>query len=268
MPRLSSRFIVCAAFSAVLIFAVTAAAQRRFFPPGGGRSPRINNIAYDGKFTFVRVRYNPAPGGNWAGGRAAWTHGFPLAERNLMRIMKDLSFLDMHEDRVNVLSLDDPKLFQYPIAYIIEVGWWTMNEKELQALRNYLLKGGFLIVDDFKPAGWRGLPGGGWEPFRENVERLFPGAILYDMNARHQIFHSFFDINKLDEFPQAYNFGKPVFRGLYEDNDPSKRLLMIVNYNTDISQYWEWSGRGIRPFDDTNEAYKLGVNYLIYGMTH
>ena len=59
-----------------------------------------------------------------------------------------------------------------------------------------------------------------------------------------------------------------VFRGLFEDNDPSKRLLMIVNYNTDISQYWEWSGRGLRPFDETNEAYKLGVNYIIYGLTH
>jgi hypothetical protein len=117
VPRLSSRFIVCATFAAVLVFAVTAAAQRRFFT--GGRSPRINNIAYDGMFTFVRVRYTPAPGGNWAGGRASWTHGFPLAERNLMRIMKDLSYLDMHEDRVNVLSLDDPKLFHYPIANII-----------------------------------------------------------------------------------------------------------------------------------------------------
>ena len=62
--------------------------------------------------------------------------------------------------------------------------------------------------------------------------------------------------------------GGPDFRGVYEDNDPAKRLLMIVNYNTDISQYWEWSGRGLRPVDDTNEAYKLGVNYLVYGMTH
>ena len=79
---------------------------------------------------------------------------------------------------------------------------------------------------------------------------------------------AFFEITTLDDFPQAYNTGHPVFRGVYEDNDPTKRLMMIVNYNTDISQYWEWSGRGLRPFDDTNEAYKLGVNYLIYGVTH
>ena len=59
-----------------------------------------------------------------------------------------------------------------------------------------------------------------------------------------------------------------LFRGMFEDNDPRKRLMVIENYNTDISQFWEWSGRGFRPFDDTNEAYKLGINYLIYGMTH
>ena len=59
-----------------------------------------------------------------------------------------------------------------------------------------------------------------------------------------------------------------LIRGVYQDNDPGKRLMMIVNYNTDVSKYWEWSCRGLRPFDDTNEAYKLGVNYLIYGLTH
>ena len=77
-----------------------------------------------------------------------------------------------------------------------------------------------------------------------------------------------FEIKTLNNFPQAYNAGPPVFRGVYQDNDPRKRLQLIINYNTDISQYWEWSGRGLRPFDDTNEAYKLGVNYLIYALTH
>ena len=70
-----------------------------------------------------------------------------------------------------------------------------------------------------------------------------------------------------DQKPQLRD-GKAIFRGLYEDNDPTKRLQMIVNYNTDISQFWEWSGTGLRPIDDTNEAYKLGVNYVIYGLTH
>ena len=102
----------------------------------------------------------------------------------------------------------------------------------------------------------------------EAVHRVLPGAKFFEMSPADPIFHASFEITTLDDFPQAYTSGKAVFRGVYEDNDPKKRLLMIINYNTDVSQYWEWSGRGFRPFDDTNEAYKLGVNYLIYGLTH
>jgi len=253
------------ALAIVLGLAGAAAAQRRFFY---GWDESVRNVPYDGRFTFARVRYNPAPGGNWAGGRPSWVHGYPLAEENLMRIMKDLTFLDSHVDDANVVTLDDPELFKYPVAYIIEVGWWTLTDREAAGLRAFLQKGGFLIVDDFKVEGWRGLPGGGWAPFAENVRRVLPGAKFFEMSAADPIFHCFFDITTLDNFPQAYTTGKAVFRGIYEDNDPRKRLLMIINYNTDISQYWEWSGQGLRPFDDTNEAYKLGVNYLIYGMTH
>jgi hypothetical protein len=260
------RVIVAVVTAAVLLGLVSVAtAQRRFFY---GWDESVRNIPYDGRFTFARVRYTPAPGGNWAGGRPSWVHGYPLAEQNLMRIMKEVSLLDAHVDDMNVVTLDDPELFKYPIAYIIEVGWWTLNEREAAALRAYLQKGGFLIVDDFKVEGWRGLPGGGWRPFEENVRRVLPGVRFFEMDPAAPIFHSFFEIKTLEDFPQAYTSGKAVFRGVYEDNDPKKRLLMIVNYNTDISQYWEWSGRGLRPFDDTNEAYKLGVNYLIYGFTH
>jgi Domain of unknown function (DUF4159) len=67
---------------------------------------------------------------------------------------------------------------------------------------------------------------------------------------------------------QKKRLKRPTFRGVYEDNDPGKRLQIIINYNTDISQFWEWSGQGLRPIDQTNEAYKLGVNYLVYGLTH
>ena len=127
-------------------------------------------------------------------------------------------------------------------------------------------KGGFVIVDDFKREGDFGSAG--WGPFAANMSRVLPEARFFEVDTSHPIFHSFFEITTLKHFPQAYNNGQPSFRGLYEDNDPTKRLQMIVNYNTDISQYWEWSGRGLRPFDETNEAYKLGVNYIIYGMTH
>jgi Domain of unknown function (DUF4159) len=254
--------------AAVLASLAVAAFAQRFFGGGAGDESAVRNIRYDGRFTFVRLKYETAPGGYWAGGRPSWVHGFPLSEFNLMKIMNEVSYLGAHTEESNVLTLDDPELFKYPVAYIIEVGWWTLSDREAAALRAYLLKGGFVIVDDFKMPGWRGIPGGGWDPFEANMRRVMPEGQFLEMDASHPIYHAFFEINSLDDFPQAYNSGKPIFRGLFEDNDPAKRLLMIVNYNTDISQYWEWSGRGIRPFDETNEAYKLGVNYIVYGLTH
>ena len=250
----------------VLAAGGTAFAQFGFSGFRGWYQP-LPNLPYDGRFTFVRVRYDPVPGGFWPGRRPSWIHGYPLAEQNLMKIMNEVSYLGGHED-INVVTLDDPELFRYPIAYIIEVGWWTVTDREAAGLRAYLQKGGFLFVDDFKPAGWRGLSGGGWEPFAETMRRVLPDVQFLDMDPSDPVFHSFFEIRQLDHFPQAYVTGDPVFKGVFEDNDRSKRLMAIINYNTDVSQFWEWSGRGLRPFDQTNEAYKLGVNYLIYGLTH
>jgi len=250
----------------VAVSVLMAAAAPAQFAGGRGRFSVRPNIPYDGRFTFVRVSYQTAPGGYWYGGWPSWAHGYPLAERNLMRIMNEVSLLGPHTDDINTLALDDPELCKYPVAYIIEVGWWTLTDREAAAFRAYVQKGGFVIVDDFKLTGDRG--GGGWETFAANMQRVLPGARFFDMAASHPIYHSFFEINDLRIVPQAYNAGRPIFRGLYEDNDPKKRLQMIVNYNTDISQFWEWSGRGFRPIDETNEAYKLGVNYIIYGLTH
>ena len=259
---------IALALVAVLCLSGLAFAQRRFFGWGGGRDIDVQNAPYDGRFTFARLKYTTAPGGYWYQGLPSWAHGYPMSEDNLMRIMNEVSSIGARTDAFNVFSLDDPELARYPISYITEAGWWQMSDHEAEAFRAYLLKGGFVIFDDFKIAGTFGAGGGGWENFEANIKRVLPSARVVDMDVSHPIFHSFFEISSLETFPQAYNAGKPYFRGVFEDNDPAGRLLMIVNYNTDISQYWEWSGRGLRPFDETNEAYKLGVNYIIYGLTH
>src|SRR5262245_27881137 len=264
---------VAIASAIAILLAISALAQDFGFRGGGPGGPFhvMPNVKYDGKFTFVRITYQTAPGGYWYGGWPAWAHGYPLAEQNLMRIMNELSLLGPNTESIDTMTLDDPELGRYPIAYMIEVGWWTLTDSEAQGLRNYLLKGGFVIVDDFKLPGWSGgfgNGGGGWQTFADNMQRVLPGVRYYEMDASHPVFHSFFEIPSLDIVPQAYNAGKPIFRGVYEDNDPRKRLMMIINYNTDISQFWEWSGRGFRPIDETNEAYKLGVNYVMYGLAH
>jgi hypothetical protein len=264
---------VLTAGSLFLLTAVAALAQY-----GGPRGPfhEYPNIPYDGQFTFVRLKYTHGPGGNWYGGWPAWGHGYPLAEQNLMRIMQEVSFINPHVEEINAITLDDPTLFRYPLAYIIEVDWWAMTDREALALRAYLQKGGFVIVDDFKPrrrfggrfGGDLGGYGGGWEVFAQAMTRVLPQGQFVRLDASQPIFHSFFEVDRLDIIPQAYIAGQPEFYGMFEDNDQKKRLQMIVNYNTDVSQFWEWSGTGLRPIDETNEAYKLGVNYIIYGLTH
>jgi len=163
------------------------------------------------------------------------------------------------------LALDDPKLCRYPVAYMTEAGFWTMTNREAAGFRAYLLKGGFAIFDDFRDPP---LGGGGWDNFEANMQRVIPGAKFVDLNVKDPIFHTFFEIGSFDIVPQFYDRGRPIFRGLYEDNDPHKRLLVIANFNTDVSNFWEFSATGMRPIDESNEAYKLGVNYIIYGLTH
>ena len=246
--------------------------QRRFGGFGGRESivsEPLPNIPYDGRFTFVRVNYETAPGGYWYRGLPAWAHGYPIAEQNLMRIMNEVSFLGAHDDEINTLTLDDPELFKYPgrLHHRGRAGG-RMTDREARArCATYMQKGGFVIVDDFKADGrFRQRRAGSRS--RRTCSACCRARASSRCRPSHPIFHSFFEINTLDIFPQAYNAGPPIFSGVYEDNDPTKRLQMIVNYNTDISQFWEWSGHGLRPIDDTNEAYKLGVNYIIYGLTH
>lgn len=259
-----------AAVALVLAIASIAFGQGRRF--GGGfdvlRTPMqpAANIPYDGRFTFVRLSYQTLPGGYWYRGQPAWSHGYATSERSLMQIVQAVTSIGPHVDETNVLSLEDPEIFKYPVLYIIEVSWWEMTEAEARNLRAYLDKGGFVIVDDFKTEEWRG--GRGWAQFADNMREVMPEAQFLDLDASHPIFHQFFDINSIEIFPQAYNAGRPIFRGYFEDNNPAKPLRMFVNYNTDISQFWEWSPRGLRPIEQSNEAFKMGVNAIVYGLTH
>ncbi len=221
------------------------------------------NTTYDGRFTFVRVRFNSlggfSGGGGYWRGDLKWDHDYPRAECHLMKILDEVTELGPYLDGGNILTVDDPELFKYPVAYLVEPGFWSLTETEAESLRNYLLKGGFLIIDDFA--------GGQWFNFTDRLSDLFPEGRLVELDVTHPIFHSFFDIEALDHTHPYYGV-RSEFWALFEDNDPNKRLLMIVNYNNDIGESWEWSDRGFIPIELSNEAYKLGVNYIVYALTH
>jgi uncharacterized protein DUF4159 len=247
----------------VLLLIVTAAATasaQRGFGFRGRAIPVEPNARYDGRFTFVRLRYGPPV--EAVSQRIPWSHDYPAGERHFMKILNEVSLLDPHLQEVNILGFDDPEIFKYPVSYMAEPGYLTLSDPEVLGFRAYLQKGGFVIFDDFSPNR------GGWVPFEVEMLRVLPGARFVDLDATHPIFHSFFEIDNLDIIPQYYDSGKPVFRGIFEDNDPTKRLMVIVNFNTDISEFWEFSDIGLKPIAESNEAYKLGVNYVMYGMTH
>ncbi len=220
------------------------------------------NAPYDGKFVFVRLRYEMSRnlGGGFFGRDLPWAHDYPRAEQNLSKILGELTHIDTFQGPTggNILTLDDPELHMFPFAYMSEPGFWEMSETEALGLRNYLLKGGFLIFDDFR--------GPHWSNFETQLRRVLPDARLIQLDITHPIFHSFFDIETLD-MPPMYGT-TPTFFGVFEDNDPKQRLMMIANYDNDIGEYWEYSDTGWLPIDLSNEAYKFGVNYIIYSMTH
>jgi len=190
---------------------------------------------------------------------SAWNHDFPRAEQNLVNLLRELTFIDGNAAGSLILTLDDPQLFRYPIAMMWEPGFWELTDTEAAAFRAYLLKGGFAIFDDFEQEQW--------DNFEFQMRRVLPDARFVKLDQSHKIFDSFFRMKTI-EFPHPMFGYKPNYYGVFEDNDPSKRLLIIANHNNDVAEYWEFLGQGLFAVDPSNEAYKLGVNYYIYALTH
>ena len=225
-----------------------------------------HNVPYDGSFTFVRLRYTPmwtdyGGGGGYFGGiNYQWDHDYPRADRNFMKILDELTGVEANTEGHNILSVGDPEIFKHPLAFIVEPGWMTLTDDEAKNLRAYLQKGGFLIFDDF--AGERQFGN-----FRDQLQLVLPAAKLVRLKPEHPIFHAFFDIDSLD-FYHPYQGVPSMFLGVYEDNDPDRRLLLVANYNNDVMESWEFSDTGFIPIEISNVAYQLGVNYVTYAMTH
>jgi hypothetical protein len=243
--------------TAVLLLAVSTSAAAQF---GMRDETHRLDVPYDGRFTFVRLRWGGEVGYGRRGFNAAWNHDVPRAEHHLALIMRELTAVDMRGDGSRILALDDPELFKYPIAFMWEPGFWNLTDREAEAFRAYLLKGGFAVFEDFDGAEQ-------WQHFEAQMRRVIPDGRWIKLAEGDPIFHSFFDIKNIDGIVHPMYGLKPSYFGLFEDNDRAKRLMAVANFDNDIPEYWEWSGEGLYPFDASNEAYKLGVNYLVYGLT-
>ncbi|MEE2638277.1 MAG: DUF4159 domain-containing protein [Acidobacteriota bacterium] len=222
-------------------------------------------LPYDGRVTFVRLRWTSGTFGARPQGMGVnmWLHEFPGAEANLMSVLGEFTAANARTDGSLVLPFDDPNLFKYPIAMLWEPGFWLMTDEQAVTLGSYLRKGGFLIINDFEGAQWIN--------FEAQLKRVLPDAQLMTLDITHPIFNSFFDIAEIDRpNPMNHHLGglTPEYFGVFEDNDPNGRLMAIVNYNTNLAEYWQLAGRGLFPIDAENTGFQIGVNYIMYGLTH
>jgi hypothetical protein len=229
---------------------------------GGRRSFRqaAATVDYDSHFVFTRIRYNANLGRGFFRGGGGWEHDYPTADRNLAAILDYITNMRVRMDGSNILDLDDPEIFENPILYMSEPGYWSTTDAEAANLRAYLLKGGFLMFDDFEGSGH-------WRNMVEQMRRALPELEFLPLTVEHPIFHSFFSIQTLNVPHPSVNV-PPAYFGMFENNDPTGRMIALANWNNDLGDYWEWSAEGLYGADPTNDAYRLGVNYIVYAMTH
>ena len=233
---------------------LAAAAQRNRRQPAA-------TVDYDSHFVFTRLRYGASLGRGFGGGGGnAWAHDYPTAEQNFAAILDYITNMRARMDGSNILDLDDPRIFENPVLYMSEPGYWTTNDEEAKNLRAHLLKGGLIIFDDFEGDGM-------WQNMVAQMRRALPDHRFIRLDVTHPVFQSFFNIKHLDVPHPSANV-PPAFYGMFENNDINGRMIALANWNNDLGDYWEWSAEGLYGSDPTNDAYRLGVNYIVYAMTH
>ena len=215
-------------------------------------------------FQFTRAIYSTGLGG-W-GGRS-WATDFPEADWHFGVVARRVTNLDAFVDH-NAIRLDDPDLRRFPFLYAVEVGRMSLTEPEVQGLRSYLLAGGFLVVDDF----WGSYQ---WARFEENIRRVFPDRPIEELEMDDPLFHAFYRIEEIVQVPAINNVRRgrtweqdgttPRVFGIRDDEG---RLMVVINWNTDLGDAWEWADHPMYPLEYSTFAYEMGVNIVIHAMSH
>lgn len=223
-----------------------------------------NTVAYnDHDFTFVRLEYK----GDLTA-LSNWEVDYPASDRNFIYQLSKQTNIDVAPDSKRIAVWSE-ELFHYPFAYVLEVGSMRLSKTDANNLREYLLRGGFIFVDDFHG----GLE---WKWFLKEFKKIFPNREPVDIPITHPIFRCFFKIEKLIQIPglralfsgQTYERydGHPArYLGVFDDNG---RLMMMICFNSDLGDAWEHAAEDFYPKEYSNRALKIGINAVIYTLTH
>ncbi len=239
---------------------------------GGSIGPRMDPDETPGRWPFywTRAVYSGGGRGWYGGGRrgGSWATDYPKGDRQFLIVLKRLVRLNAY-DWENAIRLDDPDLRRFPMLYAVEVGRMNMTDEEVEGLRSYLEAGGFLIVDDF----WGTRE---WAQFEWNIRRVFPDRPIVDLELSHPLFSAYYDIEEILQVPNINNGASgyrtherdgyvPYVRGIMDDDG---RLMVVINWNTDLGDAWEWAESPMYPLEYSTFAYELGANMIVYGMSH
>ena len=223
----------------------------------------LNSEEVSDQFTFVRLRY-----GGQMTWRSSWRVDWPASDRNFIWQLRKQTNIDA-APREKIVDVGARELFDYPFAYMLEVGSLRLSGKEAENLREYLLRGGFIFIDDFH--GQRE-----WRRFYTEFKKIFPKREPVDIPISHPIFRCFFQIDELIQIPGLRSIfsgrtyeridGYPAYcRGVYDDRG---RLMMMINFNTDLGDAWEHAAEAFYPREYSDMALKMGINAVIYALTH
>jgi hypothetical protein len=210
----------------------------------------------DAEFTYARIRYHMTPESVFVR-EVPWHHDYPYGDETFPSFLKEVSRIYTDSKAYQIVDIDSPDLFKYPFAYLCEPGYLDLNDKDTKNLREYLERGGFLMIDDFRgPAHLQNLV--------YQLKKVFPNRNIVPLDVSHPIFNSFYNIDSLNMAP-PYGRGPVEFLGLEDDRG---RLMMVIDYNNDLSELWEWLDQGTLPLQDAAQSLKLGTDYAMYSLTH
>jgi hypothetical protein len=240
-------------------------------PSAGAMGPRMAEGELPGRYPFywTRAVYSGYGRGWWGGrGGGSWATDYPKGDRQFLVVLKRLVRLNAY-DWENAVSLADPNIRRFPVIYAVEVGRMELTDEEVEGLRNYLDAGGFLIVDDF----WGTRE---WSVFEWNMARVFPERSIEDIPPDHPLFSAYYDIEDILQVPNINNGASgrqtherdgyvPYVKGIFDDE---RRLMVVVNWNTDLGDAWEWAESPYYPLEFSTFAYEMGANMIVYGMSH
>jgi hypothetical protein len=225
------------------------------------------------EWAFARLMFPPGPLNgyrnrdlDWHVGVSLWTQDFPRADRHFAQAMRRLTRIHVRSVEQPV-NLDEGDAYDWPWLYAVQVGEWGLTGQQAQTLREYLLRGGFFMADDFHGAAE-------WGEFESRIRRAFPERPIVDIPDDDPIFHTVYDVTDRYQVPgQAhlrvgykYADGKGAhWRGIYDDKG---RVMVAISFNSDLGDAWEWADDPWYPAKFSDLAIRLGVNYVVYAMTH